>query len=192
MAPYTIRVVGDPVLRQLTNEIPSEEILEIDGTLAQLAQDMLTTMYEAPGVGLAAPQIGVRKRMFVYDVGEGPRVVINPVITETQGEWTYEEGCLSVPEMSWPIVRAKRVHLVGRDLDGNEVAIEADELEARCLQHEVDHLDGVLLIERLDPETRKQALRSIRERAMTPPGTAPGRGPDGTQRRETTTGGLSL
>jgi peptide deformylase len=192
MAPYSIRVVGDPVLRQPTPEIPAEEILEIDGNLAQLAQDMLTTMYEAPGVGLAAPQIGVRKRMFVYDVGDGPHVVINPVITETQGEWTYEEGCLSVPELSWPIVRAKQVHLVGRDLDGSEIIIDADELEARCLQHEVDHLDGVLLLERLDTETRKQALRIIRERAMTPPGTAPGRRQDGTQRRETTTGGLSL
>jgi peptide deformylase len=189
MPPYTIRVVGDPVLRQ-----PTEEIAEIDGTLAQLAQDMLTTMYEAPGVGLAAPQIGVRKRMFVYDVGEGPRVVVNPVITEKQGEWTYEEGCLSVPGLSWPIVRAKQVHLVGRDLDGNEIAIDADELEARCLQHEVDHLDGRLLLERLDPDTRKEALRSIRERAMTAQDTAPGRRQDGTgsARRESTTGGLSL
>src|SRR4029453_6957146 len=92
MAPYSIRVVGDPVLRQRAAEVTT-----IDGRLAKLAEDMLVTMYDAPGVGLAAPQVGVEKRMFVYDVGEGGRTLINPVITESDGEWTYEEGCLSVP-----------------------------------------------------------------------------------------------
>lgn len=190
MARYSIRLVGDPVLRQRT-----EEITQIDGKLARLAQDMLTTMYEAPGVGLAALQIGVRKRMFVYDVGQGPHVVLNPVITERHGEWIHDEGCLSVPDLSWPIVRAKQVHLTGLDLDGNDISVDADELEARCFQHEVDHLDGTLLLERLDPDTRKQALRTIRERSTqntTDPG--PGRGHDetGSTRSEAPTGGLSL
>ena len=163
MAPYRIRVVGDPVLRQRASEVT-----EIDGRLAKLAEDMIATMYDAPGVGLAAPQVGVEKRVFVYDVGEGPRTIVNPEIVEATGEWTYEEGCLSVPGLSWPITRPKQVLLRGLDLDGNEVEIEADELEARCFQHEVDHLDGVLLLARLDPDTRREALRTIRERGISP------------------------
>jgi peptide deformylase len=158
MAGHPIRLVGDPVLRQR-----AAEVTDIDGKLARLAEDMITTMYEAPGMGLAAPQIGVRKRLFVYDVGEGPLTLVNPTIGETDGEWAYEEGCLSVPGLSWEIVRPKVVHLTGYDLDGNEVSIEADEILARCFQHEMDHLDGVLLLERLDSDTRKQALRTIRE-----------------------------
>jgi peptide deformylase len=163
MAPYSIRVVGDPVLRQRASEVTT-----IDGRLAKLADDMIVTMYEAPGVGLAAPQVGVEKRLFVYDVGDGPRTIINPEIVESDGEWTYEEGCLSVPGLSWEIVRPKQVHLRGLDLDGNEVSIEADELLARCFQHELDHLDGVLLLERLDPESRRQALKTIREMGIGP------------------------
>lgn len=158
MAGHPIRLVGDPVLRQR-----AAEVTDIDGKLARLADDMITTMYEAPGMGLAAPQIGVRKRLFVYDVGEGPLTLVNPTITESDGEWAYEEGCLSVPGLSWEIVRPKLVHLTGYDLDGNEVSIEADEILARCFQHEMDHLDGVLLLERLDSDTRKLALRTIRE-----------------------------
>jgi peptide deformylase len=161
MAAHPIRLVGDPVLRQRAAEVE-----EIDGKLARLADEMLVTMYEAPGLGLAAPQIGVRKRVFVYDIGEGPKVVVNPSITESDGEWAYEEGCLSVPGLSWEIVRPRLVHLVGRDLDGNEVSVEADELLARCFQHEMDHLDGILLLERLDPDTRKKALRTIREQGV--------------------------
>jgi peptide deformylase len=163
MAPYSIRVVGDPVLRQR-----SAEVTTIDGRLAKLAEDMVTTMYEAPGMGLAAPQVGVEKRLFVYDVGEGPRTIVNPQIVESSGEWGYEEGCLSVPGLSWEIVRPKQVHLTGVDLDGNDVSIEADELLARCFQHEMDHLDGILLLERLDADTRKQALRTIREMGIGP------------------------
>ena len=160
-APYQIRLVGDPVLRQ-----PTPEVTDIDGRLVKLADDMLTTMYEAPGVGLAAPQVGVRKRLFVYDIGDGPRTVVNPQLRESSGEWAYEEGCLSIPELSWEVVRPKQVHLVGFDLDGNELDIEADELLARCFQHELDHLDGVLLLERLDDDTRKAALRTLRDRRL--------------------------
>jgi peptide deformylase len=160
-APYTIRVVGDPVLRT-----SAAEITDIDGRLVKLAHDMLETMYEAPGLGLAAPQVGVGKRLFVYDLDPGeraaPHVLVNPRIVESDGEWAYEEGCLSIPGLSFEIIRPKVVHLVGLDLDGNEVSVEADELTARLFQHELDHLDGVLMTERMDPDTKKRALKEIR------------------------------
>lgn len=160
-APFNIRVVGDPVLRAA-----AAEITDIDGRVARLAQDMLETMYEAPGLGLAAPQIGVGKRLFVYDLDPeeraDPHVLVNPRIVESDGEWTYQEGCLSIPGLSFEITRPKVVHLVGLDLDGNEVSIEADELTARLFQHELDHLDGVLMTERMDPDTKKLALKEIR------------------------------
>jgi peptide deformylase len=162
VATYPIRLYGDPVLRRATREVD-----EIDGAVAKLAQDMIETMYDAPGTGLAANQVGVERRMFVYDVGQGPRTIINPKIIESDGEWVYDEGCLSVPGLSWPIVRPDRVHLVGRDLDGNEVSIEADTLEGRVFQHELDHLDGVLLVERLDEDQRREAVRILRSRNLT-------------------------
>jgi peptide deformylase len=160
---YSIRLYGDPVLRQRAPEVE-----DIDGRLKVLADDMVQTMYDAPGVGLAAPQVGVQKRLFVYDSndGLGPRAVVNPVLRDSRGEWTYEEGCLSVPGLSWPIVRPKEVHLTGYDLDGNEISVEADEFLARVFQHEVDHLDGVLLVERLDDDQRREAKRILRARAL--------------------------
>jgi peptide deformylase len=161
-APYEIRVIGDPVLRAR-----AAEVTDIDGKLAKLADDMLTTMYDAPGLGLAAPQVGVQKRLFVYDVGEGPMTIVNPEIVESRGEWTYDEGCLSIPGLAFELVRPKEVHLKGYDLDGNEVSIEADELLARAFQHEMDHLDGVLFIERLDDGARKAAMKVIREQRLT-------------------------
>jgi len=171
VAPYAIRIVGDPVLRQRAHEIE-----DIDGRLVKLAHDMVPTMYEAHGIGLAAPQIGVQKRLFVYDMQDdnGPQFLINPTITEARGEWVYEEGCLSVPGLHWEIARPKEVHLTGVDLDGNEVSIEADELLARCFQHELDHLDGTLLLDHLTEEQRKEAKRVLRERQLampTPPTT---------------------
>jgi peptide deformylase len=172
MAPHEIRLVGDPVLRTRCSDVT-----EIDGALARLANDMITTMYEAPGVGLAANQVGVQKRMFVFDIqdGTGPKVVINPVLADVRGEWEYEEGCLSVPGLSWPIVRPKEVHLTGLDLDGNELSIEGDELLARVFQHETDHLDGVLLLERLDEDQRREAKRELRDRQLaTTAGAEPG------------------
>ena len=164
---FTIRIYGDPVLRQRATEVGT-----VDGVLKQLADDMVQTMYDAPGVGLAAPQVGVQKRLFVYDTGDGdgPKAIVNPVLSEGRGEWVYDEGCLSVPGLSWPIVRPKEVHLTGYDLDGNEVSIEADEFLARVFQHEVDHLDGVLLVERLDDDQRKEAKRILRTRALDLPG----------------------
>ena len=163
MSTYPIRIFGDPVLRQRASEVE-----DVDGRLVRLVEDMVETMYAAPGVGLAAPQVGVERRLFVYDIGdgEGPKTLVNPVITESRGEWEFEEGCLSVPGLHWTIVRPKEVHLTGFDLDGNEVSIEADEYLARVLQHELDHLDGVLLLEHLDADARKEAMRTLRQRAL--------------------------
>lgn len=158
---FAIRVFGDPVLRR-----PTEPVREVDDGLRQLVDAMFETMYRAPGVGLAAPQIGVQRRLFVYDAGDGPGVVLNPELSGHRGEWTYNEGCLSVPNLHWPIVRAKQVHLSGTDLLGNELSIDADELLARVFQHEVDHLDGMLLIERLDPDQRREAMKVLRARAL--------------------------
>lgn len=157
----TIRTYGDPVLRR-----PTKDVEELDGRVAKLVDDMLETMYDAPGVGLAANQVGVQRRVFVYDVGDGPRSLINPRIVESSGEWAFEEGCLSVPGLSWSIVRPNQVHVVGLDLDGAEVSIETDTYEGRVLQHEIDHLDGTLLIERLDDDQRREALKILRARAL--------------------------
>ncbi len=165
MSPYEIRVVGDPVLRQRAGEVA-----DVDGKLVRLVDDMFETMYEAPGIGLAAPQVGVQKRLFVWDLQDdtGPQAIVNPVITESRGEWVYEEGCLSVPGLSWEIVRPHEVHISGYDLDGNEVSIEADDLLARLFQHELDHLDGILLLEHLDDEQRREAKKILRERQFSP------------------------
>ncbi len=155
---YQIRVMGDPVLRQ-----EAKSIENIDGRIVQMVDDMVPAMFQAEGIGLAAPQVGIQKRLFVYDIGEGPQTLVNPEIVDSDGEWTFEEGCLSVPGLSFEIIRPKEVHLVGRDLNGNEVSIEADELLARLFQHELDHLDGVLLLDHLERDERKAALRRWRE-----------------------------
>ena len=173
MAPYDIRIIGDPVLRRRAADVDN-----VDGTLVRIVEDMVETMYSADGIGLAAPQVGVQKRLFVWDMGDGPRTIVNPQIVESDGEWVYDEGCLSVPGLTWEIVRPKEVHIVGRDLDGNEVSVEADELEARLFQHELDHLDGTLLIERLDDSTRKAALRTLREMGIGPGSPTSSRLPD--------------
>ena len=161
MSIQPIRTYGDPVLKTLATDV-----VEIDSKIAKLVADMIETMYEAPGVGLAAPQVGVEKRLFVYDIGDGPETILNPRITETAGEWVYEEGCLSVPGLYFEIVRPAQVHLEGIDLDGNAVSIEASELLGRVFQHEVDHLDGILLLERLDDAQLKVAKKELRKRAM--------------------------
>jgi peptide deformylase len=163
-SPYRVRIYGDPVLRRV-----AEEITDIDGRLVRLADDMLTTMYDEPGIGLAAPQVGVGRRLFVYDIGDGPRTLVNPVIAESRGEWTYEEGCLSIPGVYWEIVRPKEILVTGYDLDGREVQIEADELLSRLFQHELDHLDGVLMLDRLDDDQRKSAKRLLREQFLSGP-----------------------
>ncbi len=161
MAIFPIRTFGDPVLRSA-----AEEVETIDEDLDRLVHDMVETMYDAPGVGLAAPQIGIPKRVIVFDVGEGWEVLINPELVETSGEWTFDEGCLSVPGHYWPITRPAFAKVRGLDLEGDEVEFSGDELLGRVLQHEFDHLNGILLLERLDEEHRKQALRELRREAL--------------------------
>jgi peptide deformylase len=161
VAAYQIRQFGDPVLTQR-----SAEVTDLDGGLAHLVEDMIETMHEAHGLGLAAPQVGVQKRLFVYQLeDQDPVAIVNPTIADSRGEWEFEEGCLSIPGLYFPIVRPKEIHLTGWDIDGNEISIEADELEARCFQHELDHLDGRLLLTLLDKSQRKEAMRELRRRA---------------------------
>ena len=161
MATHVIRVFGDPVLKR-----PAAEVTDIDGALAKLVDAMYETMYEAPGVGLAAPQVGVQQRFFVYDVGDGPAVLFNPEVVGATGEWVYEEGCLSLPGLSFEIARPKVITVKATDLDGNEIVIEGDELLGRVFLHEIDHLDGVLMLDRLDRDERKRAMRELREQGM--------------------------
>jgi len=163
MAIYPIRVYGDPVLNT-----PTQPIAEFDDRLQKLIDDMIETMYDAPGVGLAAPQIGVNKRLFVYDAHDeiGPRAVINAEIVETDGEFVYDEGCLSVPGIFFGITRANRVLVRGLDRHGDPIEIEADEFHGRILQHEISHLDGKLLLSAVDKNQRKEAMRVLRERAL--------------------------
>lgn len=167
-SPYAIRVVGDPVLTQR-----AEEVTDIDSRLVAVCEDMAVTMYEAPGVGLAAPQVGIQQRFFVYDLqdGDGAKVLINPEIHEVEGEWEYQEGCLSIPGLSFEVVRPRRIHVTGIDIDGNDVDFDADDFFARVIQHELDHLDGVLMLDRLNSDQLKVAKRELRRRAMeeTPP-----------------------
>lgn len=161
VALFPIRTFGDPVLRAV-----AEPVDEITSTIERLVDDMLETMYDAPGVGLAAPQIGVSKAVFVADIGDGPFVMINPRIVETSGEWIWDEGCLSVPERWWEIPRPAYAKAAGLDLSGNEVTHEGEELMGRVLQHEIDHLNGILLLEHLPRRVKKQALRDLRQEAL--------------------------
>ncbi len=164
MAAYDIRIIGDPVLREV-----ADEVIDIDGTLVKVADGMVDAMYRADGLAVAAPQVGVRKRVIVYQLHDDPEpsVLVNPRIVESGDEmWAYSEGCLSIPGVFWDIERPKQVHVVGLDLDGNEVSVEADELAARMYQHELDHLDGVLMTERLDDDQQRDARRVVRELMM--------------------------
>jgi peptide deformylase len=154
---YEIRTYGDPVLKS-----QSLAIENIDDKLVRLTDAMLDIMYDAPGIGLAAPQIGVQKQLFVYDIGDGADVLINPVVVESSGEWVYEEGCLSIPGLYVEMVRPKEILLKGINIDGEEVTVEADELLSRLFQHELDHLNGVLMFERMTPDQRTEALAEYR------------------------------
>ncbi len=163
MAIYPIRTFGDPVLR-----LETKRVTEIDDAVRTLVEDMIETMYDAPGVGLAANQIGVARKIAVFDAQDelGPRVMINPEIVEVSGEWVYEEGCLSVPGHWWEIERPGFARARALDLDGNEVEYAGDGLLGRVLQHEIDHLNSKLLIDRLDKSVRKKALRDLRDEAL--------------------------
>jgi peptide deformylase len=155
---YQIRMFGDPVLKS-----KAAPVADIDGKIVRLVDDMFETLTESDnGLALAAPQIGVQKQVFVWDFGDDPKAVFNPEIVESDGEWVYEEGCLSIPGLYVEIVRPKEVLLRGVDLDGNPVEWEADELEARMFQHELDHLNGVLMFERMTAEQRREAMAEYR------------------------------
>ena len=163
MAIYPIRTFGDPVLRMTT-----KPVTDIDDKVHTLVRDMIETMYDAPGVGLAANQIGVSRRVAVFDAQDelGPRVMINPEVVETAGEWEYDEGCLSVPNRYWEITRPAFARVKALDLDGNDVEYAGDGLLGRVLQHEVDHLNGALLLDVLPRRVRKKALKELREEAL--------------------------
>lgn len=145
MAIRTIRIQGDPVL-----EKKCRAITEITPRIEDLIEDMLETMYEANGVGLAAPQVGILKRLVVIDIGEGPIVMINPEILETSGEQTGQEGCLSLPGKSGQVTRPNYVKARAFDENMEEYIIEGEELMARAICHELDHLDGHMYTERVE------------------------------------------
>lgn len=144
MALRTIRIQGDPVL-----EKKCREITEMTPKIEELIEDMLDTMYEANGVGLAAPQVGILKRIVVIDIGEGPVVMINPVILETSGEQTGDEGCLSLPGKAGCVTRPNYVKARAFDENMEEYEIEGTELMARAICHELDHLDGHMYTEKV-------------------------------------------
>lgn len=145
MALRNIRTEGDPILRK-----KCREITEVNDRIRELAEDMLDTMYEANGVGLAAPQVGVLKRIVIIDIGDGPVVMINPVILETSGSQTGQEGCLSIPGKAGIVTRPNYVKAKAYNLDMEEFIIEGEELMARAICHEVGHLDGDLYIDHVE------------------------------------------
>jgi peptide deformylase len=149
---------GDPVLRT-----PAEPVATFDKELRVLVRDLTETMIDASGAGLAAPQIGIGLRVFTYDVEGVLGHLINPTLDLSDDEQDGEEGCLSFPGMAFPTKRAMRAVAKGFSMLGDPVVIEGTEMLARCVQHETDHLDGILFIDRLDPEQRKLAMKLIRE-----------------------------
>jgi peptide deformylase len=152
-----IRLFGDPVLRT-----PAEPVTDFDAELRRLVKDLTETMMDAPGLGLAAPQIGVGLRVFTYYVDDVLGHLINPSLRLSEDQETDEEGCLSFPGLSYPTPRSYGVVAIGFDMHGEPVTLEGTGQLARCLQHETDHLDGVLFIDRLDAAQRKLAMKEIR------------------------------
>lgn len=153
-----IRLFGDPVLRA-----QADPVRDFDKELRRLVQDLTDTMLDAPGVGLAAPQIGVLLRVFTYDVDGVVGHLVNPSLDLSDEEQEGDEGCLSLPGLYFPCRRARRVVAKGFNVYGDPVVLEGSDMLARCVQHETDHLDGVLFIDRLDPEQRRAAMKAIRE-----------------------------
>ena len=158
MAVRPIRLFGDPVLRT-----PAEPVTDFDAELRRLVKDLTETMLDAPGVGLAAPQIGVSLRVFTYNVDDHIGHLINPTLQLSAETEVDDEGCLSFPGLQFPAERAFGTVAKGFNMHGDPVTIEGTATMARCLQHETDHLDGVLFVDRLDPEQRKAAMKAVRE-----------------------------
>ena len=153
-----IRLFGDPVLRT-----PAEAVRDFDKELRTLVADLTDTMLDAPGAGLAAPQLGVSLRVVTYHVDDELGHLVNPDLDLSEEEQSGEEGCLSLPGLAYDTRRALRVVAKGFNMYGEPVTLEGSDYLARCIQHETDHLDGILFIDRLDREQRKAALRAIRE-----------------------------
>ncbi|MBE5963782.1 MAG: peptide deformylase [Lachnospiraceae bacterium] len=158
MAIRTVRELGDPILRKR-----SKEVTEITEKIEILVEDMIDTMYEYDGVGLAAPQVGVLRRIFVMDVGEGPIVMINPEILETSGEQSGDEGCLSVPQKAGLVTRPNYVKVKAYDLDMQPFVLEGEELFARCVCHEYDHLDGIIYVDKVEGELKTTIVEEGQE-----------------------------
>ncbi|MDQ4148684.1 MAG: peptide deformylase [Actinomycetota bacterium] len=156
-----IRLFGDPVLRTRAREVEA-----VDDSVLDLVTNMEETMRAAPGVGLAAPQVGVLRRVIVWENEEDRGALVNPVIVAAKGRIEGEEGCLSLPGLIYPVARAEWVRVEGVEPSGRPVAVEAFDLTARILQHEVDHLNGVLFIDRLPPDLRREALAKLREQEL--------------------------
>jgi peptide deformylase len=158
MAIQPIRLFGDPVLRSVATEVT-----DFDKELRRLVEDLTDTMLEAPGAGLAAPQIGVGLRVFTWNVEGGVGHLVNPTLDLSEELQDGPEGCLSIPDLTFDCKRALSVVAKGFNMHGDPVTIEGSELLARAIQHETDHLDGVLFVDRLDREARKLAMKAIRE-----------------------------
>lgn len=153
-----IRTLGDPVLKSL-----SKPVERFDAALRHLVEDMFATMYDAPGVGLAAPQVGISLRLFVFDDGvTGPMCMANPELLSAEGEVLEEEGCLSIPGPFYPTRRSARIVCSGQDLHGKPYEMGGEGLLARIFQHETDHLQGTLFIDRLDEDGRKAVFAELR------------------------------
>ena len=167
MALLKIVKYGDPVL-----ETPGDPVTEFDDKLKKLVSDMFETMYSAPGVGLAAPQVGVSKRLFVMDCsgGKDPAqriALINPVILRVEGEQNGDEGCLSFPDIFLPVKRSLRAVVQAQDTDGDEFEVDGLELTARCMVHETDHCDGIVFLDHTTPLKRELVKRKIRKMVKT-------------------------
>ena len=177
MAILRIRTWGDPVLRQ-----PARPVERVTRVHRRLIEDMIETMRAAPGVGLAAPQVGVSERIFVWEHEGEAGAVINPTVVSLAGDSIDdEEGCLSIPGIYFPVARSEVARIEGTGVDGRPLDLEGKGFLARILQHETDHLDGVLFLDRLSPEDRREALSWLREDALglPPRRMPPGRGADG-------------
>lgn len=167
MSVRAIRLFGDPVLRSV-----AEPVVDFDKELRTLVRDLTDTMLEAPGSGLAAPQLGVGLRVFTYAIDNEVGHLINPSLTLTTETQEGDEGCLSIPGLTFGCTRAFGTVARGFNMYGDPVTVEGTAELARCLQHETDHLDGIMFIDRLDPDTRKAAMKAIREAewsGMSPP-----------------------